>query len=110
MSDYTPQAGNIFLCAWMFLGIILTGKAECVQPVVCVQFCALLLHGVADSDVKNEIRSGTQFSSQDVSLSFQFGGSKFNTITVHKRQCWVWGGGSPHPVQSPAPKWLLTVV
>ncbi|XP_006972152.4 choline/ethanolamine transporter FLVCR1 [Peromyscus maniculatus bairdii] len=24
MSDYTPQAGNIFLCAWMFLGIILT--------------------------------------------------------------------------------------
>lgn len=48
MSDYTPQAGNIFLCAWMFLGIILTGKAECVQPVVCVQFCALLLHGVAE--------------------------------------------------------------
>ncbi|ERE73045.1 feline leukemia virus subgroup C receptor-related protein 1 [Cricetulus griseus] len=24
MSDYDPMAGNIFLCAWMFLGIILT--------------------------------------------------------------------------------------
>lgn len=24
MSDYDPAAGNLFLCAWMFLGIILT--------------------------------------------------------------------------------------
>ncbi|XP_063775127.1 heme transporter FLVCR1 [Pseudophryne corroboree] len=24
MSDYDPRAGNIFLCAWMFVGIILT--------------------------------------------------------------------------------------
>nr|DBA27249.1 TPA: hypothetical protein GDO54_011413 [Pyxicephalus adspersus] len=25
-TDYNPQAGNIFLCAWMFVGIILTGE------------------------------------------------------------------------------------
>lgn len=24
MSDYDTRAGNLFLCAWMFLGIILT--------------------------------------------------------------------------------------
>uniref|UniRef100_A0ABI7W6P8 Choline/ethanolamine transporter FLVCR1 n=1 Tax=Felis catus TaxID=9685 RepID=A0ABI7W6P8_FELCA len=25
-TDYSPKAGNIFLCVWLFLGIILTGK------------------------------------------------------------------------------------
>ncbi|XP_060034392.1 heme transporter FLVCR1 isoform X2 [Erinaceus europaeus] len=25
-SDYSPKAGNLFLCVWMFLGIILTGE------------------------------------------------------------------------------------
>ncbi|KAH0510490.1 Feline leukemia virus subgroup C receptor-related protein 1 [Microtus ochrogaster] len=28
MSDYDPAAGNLFLCAWMFLGIILTAKLD----------------------------------------------------------------------------------
>lgn len=28
-TDHGPLSGNLFLCAWIFLGIILTGK-QCV--------------------------------------------------------------------------------
>lgn len=40
-TDHGPLSGNLFLCAWIFLGIILTGKqCVCVRVTMCS-----LVHG-----------------------------------------------------------------
>ncbi|CAF88154.1 unnamed protein product, partial [Tetraodon nigroviridis] len=47
ISDRGPLAGNLFLCVWIFLGIILTGEL-CVH--VCVHPGGVLLRRVRNAD------------------------------------------------------------
>lgn len=45
-TDHNPLAGNLFLCAWIFLGIILTGKqCVCVCGVYMGVTMCSLVHG-----------------------------------------------------------------
>uniref|UniRef100_A0A2K6G7D8 FLVCR choline and heme transporter 1 n=1 Tax=Propithecus coquereli TaxID=379532 RepID=A0A2K6G7D8_PROCO len=65
-SDYSPRAGNIFLCVWMFIGIILTAliKSDLRRHNINI--------GITNVDIKAvPVDSPTDQESKDVTLSKQ---------------------------------------
>lgn len=92
-SDYGPRAGNIFLCIWMFLGILLTGKLGHFPGKITYVILSLYLifmsidsHWLGRTRGEKEIKSRILSFSKDMNLSIHFSDFNFNTVTMHKKQ------------------------